>query len=286
MNGASVLGDSGIPCYAGEPNYVDYFRGPAAHNTVEVSEAPLAKVAGRLAWSNIAPAPRLTARLGNDSWLAKGSLDLRNAVRLQRFILGIPQNGVWVVDWIKTPNVRDVTWYWQLNSKNFQCSHPQHFMDLQNDQGVTIKTWSEAGSDNFNLQESQVGSPIGWSAPGYGVLRASSRISMTTVCTGSLLRTTFIGRTLSSWKLERLWFGSQWFDLQGNGMLRPGNATKTLDAEIAWTLTDGNQARTYLAGMPKSTGDTSLTQLLGAGDWSAACIDHAVTEFPDPDKTS
>lgn len=114
FGGNSVLDDFGMPYYFGSKDIVRYARGASAHNTISIEGYPLAREAGRLAWASVAPRPRLHSESTEEFWNASAYLELSETVSIERHLLAIPGEGIWIADRIQTDIPRKITWTWQL----------------------------------------------------------------------------------------------------------------------------------------------------------------------------
>jgi len=274
MDGSAILSDSGIPSYASDSVCVNFFRSPAAHNTLEVDGTPVARVAGHLAWSNVVTRHRLDARLRDDVWLARGIVELDAKVVIRRYLLAIPENGLWVVDWIESNSPRDVTWYWQLGDRQYVVQEEENTIQLRNETDISVNVWSHRASIDWTVTNANVGSPVGWEASEYAKQNRGSRLSLRVSCEEKLLLATYIGRTSSRCKLERVSVHGQLLDCEpGEGAAYEND---TFGAEIAWTVSDGDDALIYLAGLPEGVANQrpEMREISGKGDWPVFCIDR------------
>ena len=278
VNGSEVLHDAGIHSYSGDTAWVNYFRSPSAHNTFEVQGAPVAKVAGKLAWSNVAQTPKISARLNDDVWLMCGSIKLCDGISASRYVLGIPDAGIWIADWIESDVPHDVTWYWQLCNSRWQTSQQQATLWLNNDQGMTVKIWSQKAIDDWQLTEASDDSPIGWRSLNYGSLHSGSRLSIRVPCEKKLLSVTNIGRATSPIKLESVSIQGQTLNCQ------PGSSSESVreepQAEAVWRLRDPEGTQIYFAGLDEDApGQTSaLREIGGVGEWRVFSIRRGETD--------
>jgi len=114
LAGKPLLLDAGMPFYVGPADWVRHFRGPAAHNTLEIEGVEIAHYAGSLDWSHVAGRPQLNANLSEEVWLARGRAEWGPGVVVERNLLMLPSRGLWIADYIQTDRPRRVRWYWQL----------------------------------------------------------------------------------------------------------------------------------------------------------------------------
>lgn len=276
MDGKELLTDSGIESYA-DRNGAAYFRSPAAHNTIEIENAPVAKNAGKLAWSNVTKRPELNARLHQDCWLAHGRMVLSSDVVVDRYLLGIPNSGLWITDRIRSATSRAVAWNWQIDNPEYQESGNSKSLHYFNDSGVSLKFWANSEIGDWKLIAASNDTHVGWKANDYGVKKPGQRLSLRMQCKGSLLLTTFVGRTASPCKLERVSVDEHLLDCAKQE--RPGPEINRFGAEIAWVIAEGREQRTYLAGLPDDTTSPlpNARPILGIGNWSVSCLHESDT---------
>ncbi|MEM7293958.1 MAG: heparinase II/III-family protein, partial [Pseudomonadota bacterium] len=272
MDGADVLHDSGIPYYTGDTSRVDYFRSPAAHNTLEVSGVSVAQAAGPLAWSHVAPRATLNVRLSEHVWVTHGHLVLPDDVSIDRFVLGIPGSGLWITDRIQSKSARDVSWYWQMGERALkQLQHdPLHFQD---DQGLTLRMWTDARVKECCVRKSAATSPAGWRATAYGDQDRGRRLHLLALCEESIHLTTFIGRTSAQAQLDQVVVDNTTLEC---------HAGATFDYEsppgvrVAWSVTDGSRRIVYVAGISEAKGLSSAwREIKGVGELSVASMQES-----------
>jgi hypothetical protein len=198
--GRPILRDSGMPFYGARSAWTDYFRGPAAHNTIEVEGAPAVRFAGSLAWSHVAGRPQLDAHLSGDVWLACGRAEWPTGVRVERHVLGLPNEGLWVADWIclahsrQARRPRRVCWYWQLSAHALTDVRSSGAARLVAGDGLTLATWCD-GELEVVLEDPDQTGPAAWEAVEYGIFRPAQRLRCETRASGGVAVVTFIGRS-------------------------------------------------------------------------------------------
>ncbi len=165
--GKPILDDSGIPFYNGDPEWIRYFRSPAAHNTIEVEGVELVRFEGRLAWSCEVERPKLVAQLIDGTWLMHGMVSWPSVV-IERCVLGVPGQAIWVADYIKTEKARTAQWSWQLPAAAALGSvlSTNEFYALDWD-GVQLKRYDDRTTET-SLTESSSLRPDGLRCHGYG----------------------------------------------------------------------------------------------------------------------
>ncbi len=196
--GNPILIDSGIPSYAASPEWVEYFRGAGAHNTIEVEGVPLARTAGRLAWSHVNGKTRLDANLTEETSLLHGRLDMRSAV-IDRHVLRLAGRGVWVADHVRTSHPRVIRWFWHLHHR----THPAtprfdghvHVIALKS--GV-LAVWPAVAGFEMNVEASSSDNPVAWVSDAYGCLQHGYRVCCTVTQSIDCWLLTFIGKASSS----------------------------------------------------------------------------------------
>jgi len=194
QNGRPVLVDSGMPSYAGEREWVDYFRIAQAHNTLEVVGRPWVQVAGRLAWSNLSGTPELYANISRDVFLMRGYIRIGEHNRLERNILMLPGQGLWVADLIECDSPRSVRWNWQMpidNEPALEENYSESCQFVFN--GGIMATWSDNGALNPRVDISQKSKPEAWQAEGYGKPIKGARLVCESDPVLGILCLTFIG---------------------------------------------------------------------------------------------
>lgn len=275
MDGKNVLSDCGIQSYADRES-ADYFRSPAAHNTLEVAGFPIAKNAGKLAWSYVTKRPHLDVRLGDDAWLAHGRVQFAEQVSVDRYLLGIPGAGLWITDLIQTDTPREVSWYWQLGEKQLQTSHYAQSLYFHDSDGVSCRIWATDAIADWKVEAATGAPPIGLQTTGYGVANLGQRLRVRLMCKRIRLMTTFVGRKKSPITLQRVEVAGQALDC-ANSVRGTENKRSTMP-EIAWTLSEKNVTQEYLAGNISAAHlPSDARPLQGVGNWPVFRIQGAVT---------
>ena len=194
MGGKEILRDGGMPFYFGASDWVRHFRSPAAHNTIEIEGAAMARHAGPLEWSHVAPRPRLDADLSDDVWLARARAEWAPGVVVERHLLGLPGKGLWIADWIETDRPRRVRWYWQVPSGAFdRVDELGGTLRVFGGDGIFLAAWSTSGPIRARIEAPQADAPAAWHAPGYGLCREGQRIVHEAETARELLVVTYLG---------------------------------------------------------------------------------------------
>ena len=266
--GRDVLLDAGMPYSVGKAGVVDYFRSPAAHNTLSVSGAPVAKVAGQLAWSNVCRRPLLEARLSEQESFAHGRLELPGGIVIDRYVLAMAKNGVWITDSVRSTENCDATWYWQLGNPTFDVASTERSLQLVSGTDVCIKLWCDAKID-WEMHAANDQDCVGWVAQGYGSQIPGKRLSVRVEKQKQLLLTTFVGRATASARLEQVRTQGLTLDcemIQDQAELQ----CQGDDAfEIRWTLSEGARSSVRYA-VPSSSASHHADgdhEIAGSGDW-------------------
>lgn len=198
LDGKPVFVDPGLPFYAGEQSWIEYFRSAAAHNTIEVEGATWARPAGRLAWSHVQPRASLEARLTEELWVARAVLQLTEGARIERNVLGMSGIGVWIADFVECDTERRARWFWQLPlARQPRVEQIQAgFAEISLDIGV-LAHWNDAPDGRVELTQATDGCPVGWRAPGYGKLTAGHRLMFVAGPSRRHYSVTAVGRELA-----------------------------------------------------------------------------------------
>jgi len=267
QKGRAVLVDSGMPSYAAEENWLDHFRGPGAHNTLEVDDAPWARPAGRLAWSHVRANPQLHANLSDEVWMVRGELALDKGVTIQRNVLALPGVGVWIADLVRRAAHGRVRWYWQMpgdvdpfmiQRENGHCEIAFH--------GGVLAVWTDAGAVEVKIETPKVDKPIAWHAPRYGAKQRGARVSCFADADGDLMTATFIGSKIVPFTVavrgRSLSCGQRGGDETAPDLDLP-------DVDVAWFVGTGEELRVFAAGGFAPPATPGVTPLHGEGNWPA-----------------
>ncbi len=265
QDGRPVTVDAGMPFYFGPREWVDHFRSAAAHNTLEVEGAAMARTAGRLAWSHACRPGRLDTNIGPDAWIARGRLHLPGRVRVERHILGLPGRGIWVADLVITDRPREVRWYWQLADGSCEVEVGGPSWSKVNLAGRMLLTWTSGHDLMTDLDVSRDDGPVGWQAPEYGQLRPAARVANRARANGTLLTVSFFGVQTPPVRVV----------VQGGHRLdcplfaqRASSSVDPCAAEIEWRIGHEEDEEVFVAG-PADSPSGEWTHLGGVGGWPA-----------------
>lgn len=226
LGGRPILTDPGMAFYFGPREWVDYFRGASAHNTVEIEGCPVARHAGRLAWSHACqPQPMLPRNEGN-SIVVSGRVEPVPGNSITRSVRLIPGQGVWIVDRVTTDRPRQVRIHWQFPAgTRVVPSDPEAAAEFDG-HDLWIAQWSSHGTGRLTLTSAAAHRPRGWQAPGYGVRLEASALSSQFEVQGELTAMTYFGADPRKAALAQI----------GQGL--PGDPASSSLARIACRGTD------------------------------------------------
>jgi hypothetical protein len=174
-NGVDVLADPGTYCYHGEPEWREWFRSTAAHNTVEVGGVSQSEPGGPFLWTTQARTRTLTCNVGEQplqSWSAEhdGYRRLSTPTVHRRSVtLDSPGRRLTVVDSFDTVAEVPLRLSWHLG--------PDVQIDLDGAQAALA--W-QAGPDRqwgtlvlpqglaWALHRAEVDPVLGWYSPRFG----------------------------------------------------------------------------------------------------------------------
>jgi uncharacterized heparinase superfamily protein len=174
-DGVDVLTDPGTYCYHGEPEWREWFRSTAAHNTVEIGGVSQSESGGPFLWTTQAQTRTLTADVGAQplqSWSAEhdGYRRLHTpAVHRRTVTLDSPGRRLTVVDTFATAAEVSLRLSWHLG--------PDVQIDL--DEARAALAW-QAGPDRrratlvlpegltWTADRAEVDPISGWYSPRFG----------------------------------------------------------------------------------------------------------------------
>jgi hypothetical protein len=174
-DGVDLLADPGTYCYHGEPEWREWFRSTAAHNTVEVGGVSQSEPGGPFLWTTQARTRTLTCDVGEhplQSWSAEhdGYLRLSTPTVHRRSVtLDSPRRSLTVVDTFDTTAEVPLQLSWHLG--------PEVQIDLDGAQAAL--TW-HAGPERrrgtlvlpaalaWTSHRTEVDPVSGWYSPRFG----------------------------------------------------------------------------------------------------------------------
>jgi len=188
VGGEPFLVDTGMSTYGGPREVVDWYRDVRAHNTLSIEGAPVARHAGRLAWSHVCPQHRLEAADRTDLWLAHLGCQPGPGVVADRYVLMIPGVGLWLADQIRTPEPRRVDWSFNLSETAARGLGPNW---ESGDQIPTIP-WplgakSSQGAIQWSVLRGAANSVEGWRGLEYGKRFPGTQLRGHATCPGELV---------------------------------------------------------------------------------------------------
>ena len=263
--GRPTLVDSGIPAYSGPLSELDYYRGQGAHSTFEILGQPIARGASRLAWNYVHRRPEVFARLNDQRWLARARINLAQGAVMERYILAIPGEGIWIADRVRTNHPCTAAWYWQMPAdlKPSLASDDPRGIRLTIE-GGEILVQTDGARVQASLEVADT-TPVAWQAPVYGTKVPGRRLTITADSPGDLLVLTSLGTevlaghaTLENASLGDSRLGSQ-----------PFSAGPLASAEIIWRVESSSGPRMIVAGATGKVIPQGWAPISGAGNWTA-----------------
>lgn len=188
VGGEPFLVDSGMSTYGGPREVVDWYRDARAHNTLTIEGAPVARHAGRLAWSHVCPQYRLEVSDRTDLWLARGSYQPSPEVFADRYVLMIPGIGLWLADHVRTPAARRVDWSFNLSDNAARGLGP----DLPAGERILTRPWplevaSSRGAVQWSVLRGTADEVEGWRGWEYGRRFPGTQLRGQATCPGELV---------------------------------------------------------------------------------------------------
>lgn len=159
-----VLSDSGMPYYSGDRRWINHFRGTAAHNTIEIDGIAAARDVGHLAWSHVQYETQLSGSSAARCE-ARGRLRFPNGVAIDRYVLMLPEVGLWIADLVSLDEPRQIRWMWHMGADVKQVSDPPILASARN---VLLASWTNAKWHDTSLVRCEPDSPLAWHSAGYG----------------------------------------------------------------------------------------------------------------------
>ncbi len=188
VGGEPFLVDTGMASYGGPREEVDWYRDARAHNTLQIEGAPVAKHAGRLAWSHVCPQHQLEAADRTDLWLAHLGCQPGPGVCADRYVLMIPGVGLWLADHVRTPDPRRVDWSFNLSETAARSLGPQ----LAGDGPLATTPWplwvaSSQDAPHWSVWRGSANGIEGWRGLEYGKRFPGTQLRGHAPCPGELV---------------------------------------------------------------------------------------------------
>lgn len=190
--GRAVLRDTGMSNYAGNAKRMDHFRSPAAHNTVWLEGAPLVRPAGRLGWAHNVSSTSLRWVDDPEYWRACGEVTWGKCT-IRRQVFAIPDEAVWIADWLDSDVPRTAHWAWQLvDSAWVMVEQSQRRVELScGTFGMQCIATVDALGCEMIVPDRE--GCEGWYCPGYGELATGRAARLRLPLTSSALVLTVLG---------------------------------------------------------------------------------------------
>jgi hypothetical protein len=174
-DGVDIFADPGTYCYHGEPDWRQWFRSTAAHNTIEVAGVSQSESGGPFLWNTQATTRTLAAAVGDlavQTWSAEhdGYQRLDPSVTHRRSVtLDSPGRRLTVIDTLESDGAVDAVLRWLLG--------PEVQVELNSDHAVL--SWSVDGERRegrlslpteleWTTHRGEQNPIEGWYSPGFG----------------------------------------------------------------------------------------------------------------------
>jgi hypothetical protein len=218
------------------------------------------RTAGRLAWAHESPRPELLANLSDHLWLAAGKARW-NGVHVERYLFGLPGQGLWIADWIRGRGHK-VRWFWQALAETFADARGLQRYAVAHGDNVVLQTWCSRPL-MMKLERSQQGNPVAWHAPGYGQMQHGQRVTQEAAAEPDLYIITHIGRKLAECEvaLPAMRIGCR-------PDADPDCVAERSSANIVWKTPDYEAGASVVAGGTRDTG----REIQGTGGWQVRVI--------------
>ncbi|MCA9247606.1 MAG: heparinase II/III family protein [Planctomycetales bacterium] len=261
-----ILVDSGMPTYAGDLRQVDFFRSPAAHNTIEIEEFPMAQVAGRLAWSHVVGPPRVQVKLADNIRILCVERWLPNGGKLERQVI-VNGEGIWILDLIDSPSPVTVHTYWNF-AADLQVDVVRPNVLRVGDCHFETSTDGE-----FTLWRADKDSFHGWRAPGYGEKFPAHSARTTAKSVVSSCNLSFLGHYEPRAEVHALGKSVQMGVASSDQEeTTPAISQQPVDRGVGrsvWRFASNNQPSVLVVAPTKELEGEQWNRLLGVGDLEA-----------------
>ena len=269
--GQPVLIDSGMDGYAGKGNRVEWFRGPEAHNTLEVADAPMARHAGRLAWSHVRHGERLEGVLGESLALALGAYVPEPGLRVERHLCVVPGVGVWMVDHVQLPAPRRIRWFWQPQTHGVAGElHPGPNGVEFRWQNHTLRMHGGGSDWKADQHLSQPGPPAGWKCPGYGQAAPGTTLEVSCLAPAGAFQ------CLTDLQWEPAQVAVRFPGEPAPAEWSAPELPPMLPHAAQWQLRLNHESWQIVTGCPTQPAGAGWQKVTGAGDWPCwrRLLDH------------
>ncbi len=196
-DGVDILADPGTYCYHGEPEWREWFRSTAAHNTAEIGSVSQAESGGPFLWDAHPHTVTLTGDVGEkrvQTWCAEhdGYQRLMAPTTHRRLVtLDSPARRLTVVDTIKSAAAVPLRLFWHLGPDikvDFAESEVILYwrVGLDRRQGVLLLPDELA----WTVHRAEIDPPMGWYSPRFGArIPATSLVGSGTAMSSTRLVT-------------------------------------------------------------------------------------------------
>lgn len=270
LDGLPILADCGISSYSGDRQWVDHFRSSAAHNTIHVDGCPMAQASGRLAWSHVTEDPQLDAKLSDRLWMMRGRIAANQSVTIERNILAIPGEGIWIADLVSCSQPLSASWYWQIPAglplRRSEEDAPGNILWLGE---FVFTTISSDPNLSITVEAAEVGHPVAWQSRGYGESSAAERVTYRSHPSTQTLVLTRFARTLRPTAVSIRGNRLSSLDYEFGGQ---PPATLQDQEEVLWDVQTESGAFTVAAGSERLMQSTDWEPLDGIGNWPVAIL--------------
>jgi hypothetical protein len=279
LDGEARLIDTGMPYYFGSEEWVGHFRSPAAHSTIEIEDAPVARSAGGLDWTHVVDRGLLKANLSKELWLAQGRFELDNGkVLVERFLLGIPETGLYIADRVVTDRPRGVSWFWQMPQQpSLDVRFKQGQWEIFGDRLVI----AVSGLDESPvIERADKRSPVAWHAPGYGLRTAGQRLRQKALVESEVLVLTFFGTAPLPARASVCRMSTAVWAVGGNTACLDRKLAAKSEAAIVWQIGAADGPLLVMGGISPNLLDSNWELLTGNGGWPAAVCRSVPSDVP------
>ena len=165
INGEPLFVDSGTFTYNGEPEWRNYFRRAALHNSVSIGEQDQATMVGTFRWANPPKTESVFCLKNENFWVLSGAycLDMENIDNQpahRRIIIHEKPEDWYIIDFVENCKNQSVDWYFQLS--------PENKIEQLTDDSASIHTPAQKlGFSFINSDKILPNQSEGWYSPAY-----------------------------------------------------------------------------------------------------------------------